>query len=178
MPENNPAQPNEQPSVSSASDPATLPADGKPGYVQDLLEHQKNSVSREEYDKLVADNAALVKIVLNGGERSQEKPIEDKDIAELRKDLFGSNVSNLSNLEMATKTLQLRKGLMERGEQDPFLPVGHGKTPDEIEIRAAEKVADVIQQCIDESKGSSEVFTALITNRMNDPRLPIKPYRR
>jgi hypothetical protein len=45
---------------------------------------------------------------------------------------------------------------------DPFLPHGAKIKPNEQDVERAEVVAKTIQECIDKSEGSSEVFTALL----------------
>ena len=74
----------------------------------------------------------------------------------------------MSNLEYWTKTLALRKAVIEKGDPDPFLPVGAKISPDEDDVVKANNVADVVEECIKESEGNSDVFTALLQSRTNN----------
>lgn len=139
-----------------------------------LKEARENSVPKADYDKLAAENKRLVSEIINGDEHDgsgqQKVPEKDPDtvIKELRKDLYGPNCSELSNLEYWTKTLALRKAVIEKGEPDPFLPVGAKISPDEDDVIKANNVADVVEECIKEAEGNSDVFTALLQSRTNN----------
>ena len=132
-------------------------------YLDALEEQKRNSVSKEDYEALKKENQELFNAVLNGGSLQSGSPKADEkpDIKQLREDLYGGKVQ-LNNLEYAKKTLELRKALMDEGEIDPFVPVGQNITPDANDFEAAERVASIIQECIDTSEGDSGVFTNLL----------------
>ena len=77
-------------------------------------------------------------------------------------------------MDYCTKALQLRNALIEKGENDPFLPIGEKIQPTDEDIKCAEKVADGLQRMIDESNGSPDAFNALYQSRVVDPVLPRK----
>ena len=139
-----------------------------------LKEARENSVSKEEYERVKAENKRLVSEIINGegdADSGQQKaPEKDHDtvIKELREELYGSKCSELSNLEYWEKTLALRKAVIDKGEPDPFLPVGAKITPDEEDVTKANNVASVVEECIKEADGNSEVFTALLQSRTNN----------
>lgn len=165
-------QPKEEPKPSDQK-PSEEDTD-KVALAKALKEARENSVSKAEYDKVVAENKKLVSEIINGDEHDgsgqQKVPEKDPDtvIKELREDLYGPNCSELSNLEYWTKTLALRKAVIEKGDPDPFLPVGAKISPDEDDVVKANNVADVVEQCIKESEGNSDVFTALLQSRTNN----------
>ena len=145
-------------------------------YIEAIGELKKNSVPREKFDKLMEENKQLLKTITeypaNGNsEKVQEKPKED--IVALRKELYGSE-ADLDNLEYIDKTLRLRKALIEQGEPDPFVGRGEKLVPDDNDYNSAEKVADVLQQCVDYAQGDSEVFTNELQRRIVDIPLPRK----
>ena len=78
------------------------------------------------------------------------------------------NDCNLSNLEFWQKTLALREAVMEQGDPDPFLPVGTKISPTDDDVVKAENVAKVVQECIEEADGNSEVFTAILQSKINN----------
>lgn len=145
-------------------------------YIEAIGELKKNSVPREKFDKLMEENKQLLKTITeypaNGNsEKVQEKPKED--INALRKALYGSEVE-LNNLEYIDKTLRLRKALMDEGKPDPFVGRGEKFVPDDNDYKSAEKVADILQQCVDYAQGDSEVFTNELQRRIIDVPLPRK----
>lgn len=148
------------------------PADDTVALAKALKEARENSVSKEEFEALREENRRLVSEVINGvgsSDNGQEpSPEQPADISELREKLYGSKCSELTNLEFWENTLKLRGEVMKKGDPDPFLPIGSKITPDQNDVEAAQRVADVVQQCIDEADGNSEVFTALLQSRTNN----------
>lgn len=132
---------------------------------------QRDDALRKLRDALEA-NKKLQNEIINGGyESSTEEKEQTVDIQALRNDLF---TKDLSNLDYCTKALQLRNALIEKGENDPFLPIGEKIQPTDEDIKCAEKVADGLQRMIDESNGSPDAFNALYQSRVVDPVLPRK----
>ena len=139
-----------------------------------LKEARENSVSKEEYEKLKAENKRLVSEIINGedggdnGQHTSAPQDLDAEIKGLREYLYGPKCSELNNLQFWEKTLALRDAVIKKGDPDPFLPVGAKISPTDDDAMKAQNVADVVQQCIDESDGNSEVFTALLQSRTNN----------
>ena len=136
-----------------------------------LEEQKKNSVSKEQYEKLAEENRQLVSQIINGEGNSgngSSNPPKKADIPSLREKLYGPRSSELSNLEYWKTTLELRKAVMDEGQLDPFLPHGAKITPDSHDVERAQEVARIVQECIDESDGDSGVFTALLQGRTNN----------
>lgn len=148
----------------------------KPGYVEALLKEKASleealKAKGAEYEKVVADNTALIQSMLNGDtpKTEEETPV---DIDKLRKELF--DVDNpLSNLEYVTKAIELRDALIANGERDPFLPYGQNISPTEEDIRKANNAAEVFKHCIEYADGDSEVFTNEL-QRLTDDAMPAK----
>ena len=139
---------------------------GAEDYIKALKEMKERSVEKSEYDKLKAENRQLLDALVNGKsiDVATEEPV---DVAKLRKELYGGD-TELTNLEYVEKTLQLRKALMDAGNDDPFLPVGD-KVRITNEMREqAQNVADVFQECVDFARGDSGVFTAELQRRTKD----------
>ena len=127
-------------------------------------ELKENSVPKADYEKLEKENKELVAQIINGeGNVGNGQPTPEKvDIKALREDLYGPKGADLSNLDFWKKTLQLRQAVIEQEGYDPFLPHGAKIKPNEQDVERAEAVAKTVQECIDKSEGSSEVFTALL----------------
>lgn len=146
-------------------------------YIEAIKEMKDNTVAKEDYLKLKAENKQLLDTIVRGEQReaeAQAQPVK-VDIDELRNDLFNKD---LNNLEYITKSLQLRNELLEKGEKDPFVPFGKNILPTDEDIEKAEKVASVLQECVDIADGDSGVFTNELQRRLVDPILPRNIFRR
>ena len=128
-------------------------------YISALNEMKKNTVSKEAYDKLREDNKKLLDTIVSGQSLEQTEVKTEVDVDALRKELFGKSRRDLSNLEYVDKALQLRKALMEKGEQDPFvMKAGRTSSPEAEDFKKAERVASVLQECVDIADGNDSVF--------------------
>lgn len=135
-------------------------------YVQAINELKANTVSKEQYAKLKADNKRLLDALVSGEQIDTPKQ-ETYDVKELRKKLFDRD-NTLSNLEYVDTALKLRKTLMEKGERDPFLPTGTVVQETAEMHDKAEAVANVLQDCVDFADGDSGIFTAELQRRTKD----------
>lgn len=141
-------------------------------YLATIKELKENSVSRQDYDKLVAENKKILGLYVDGqGVDNKQEAEVVPTIDELREDLFGPQGEGIGNLEFAQKALLLRKQLMDKGEPDPFLPIGRQISPDDADIAAANKVATVLQECIDYAEGDNAVFTNELQRRTIDVKI-------
>ena len=142
-------------------------------YIAAIKELKENSVDRSKYDQVVAEKKQLLDALVNGQrvEGVEEKPQRSSD--EIRKELFTED-NGLSNIEACRDLLQLRSNLISEGEPDPFLPIGRKISPTDEDIACANKVATVLQECLDYAdeygKGDDEVFTNELQRRMIDVR--------
>lgn len=136
-------------------------------YLAAINELKQNSVDRSKYDALKAENKKLLDSIINGTEvalpREEKKSIEELRAAYLKEDQ--------SNLEYITNTLKLREAIIAEGKPDPFLPVGSQIMPTDEDVRTAQKVADVLQECVDYAEGDSNVFTNELQRRLVDVKI-------
>ena len=145
-------------------------------YIAQIKNLKENSVSKDDYNKLKADNKKLIDALANG------TPIDGKvepkinaveNINNLRKKLF-SKGSNLDNLEYCKTAVELRDALIENGERDPFLPFGHNVVATESDYETANRVATVMKECIEYADGDSDIFTNELQRRTVDVVIPKK----
>ena len=141
--------------------------------VQAINELKKNTVSKEEYNKVKAEKDKYLKALIEGSQIADEKK-EPVDIDELRKSLF---TKDLDNLTFAKKALELRNELIEREGVDIFVGKGNKYAPDKSDYEAAQRVADAFQSCVDIADGDSEIFTRELMRITNDvaPQTNINP---
>lgn len=138
----------------------------EPDYIQQIEDLRANSVSRADYDKLKAEHNRAMNALINGGQIDDPKAEKvDKDA--LRKELF-TELNGMSNLDYWQKTLTLRQAIIDDGEQDPFLPYGQKIAPTAEDVEAANRVAKVVQECIDYADGDSRIFTNELDRRTTD----------
>lgn len=143
-------------------------------YIEAIKEMKQNSVSKEAYEKLKAENKQLLDSIINGNELEQPvKKEEPVDIDDLRKKMFNDH-SNMSNLEYVSNALKLRDALIEKGEKDPFLPAGEKIIPTEEDITTANRVAQVMKDCVEYAEGDSAIFT----NELQRVTIDSSPMRR
>ena len=142
-------------------------AEGEPGidYIQTIAELKQNSVSKDMYNKLKEENQKLLKSIINGDE-IEVQSVEKTDVGKLRKELYGEDAQELTNLDYVTKMLALRNTLIEEGKEDPFLPKGHKVTLKAQDYEVADRVARVLQECVDYANGDSKLFTSALQSRM------------
>ena len=134
-------------------------------YIAAIKELKENSVDRQKYDALKADNKRLVEALVNGQtiETNSKPPV---DIQALRNELFRNE--NQTNLQYVENALKLRNALIESGEPDPFIPQGSKVIATSEDVAAAQRVADVLQECVDYAEGDSQVFTNELQRRTVD----------
>ena len=141
--------------------------DMTPDYLAAINELKQNSVNREDYNKLKAENKKLLDSIVNGTpvevQSPQRKSIEELRAAYLKEDQ--------TNLEYISNTLKLREALISEGKPDPFLPIGEQILPTDEDVAAANKVAAVLQECVDYAEGDSAVFTNELQRRLVDVKI-------
>ena len=142
--------------------------DMTPDYLAAINELKANSVDRQKYEELKAENKKLLDSIVNGTEVALPAA-EKKSIEELRANYLKEDQSNL---DFITNALALREALMAEGKPDPFLPLGEQILPTDEDIATANKVASVLQECVDYAEGDSNVFTNELQRRLVDVKLP------
>ena len=136
-------------------------------YIEAMNQLKQNSVDRSKYEELRAENKKLLDSIVNGTEVAQ--PVEEKkSVEELRANYLKEDQSNL---EYITNALKLREALMAEGKPDPFLPIGEQILPTDEDVATANKVASVLQECVDYAEGDSNVFTNELQRRLVDVKI-------
>ena len=134
-------------------------------YIAAIKELKQNSVDRSKYEALRAENKKLLDSIVNGTTVELPPVEQKKSIEELRAAYLKEDQSNL---EYITNTLKLREAIIAEGKPDPFLPIGEQIMPTDDDIKTAEKVANVLQECVDYAEGDSAVFTNELQRRLVD----------
>ena len=137
-------------------------------YIAAIKELKENSVDRSKYEQLRAENKKLLDSIVNGTEIAQPAAEQKKSTEELRAAYLKEDQSNL---EYITNTLKLREAIIAEGKPDPFLPIGEQIMPTDEDVKTAEKVAQVLQECVDYAEGDSAVFTNELQRRLVDVKI-------
>ena len=150
----------------------TKPEEQKKESIDEFLkaadEVRKDTVSKAEYEKVVADNKKLTKFIIEGGDDPAAKPqaeVKEPTKAELLKVLEDEDTNNL---EYTKAALKLRQKVIDDGGRDPFLPNSSQTPVTSVDVEGAEKVAKVLQECIDASGDDPETFNFEFERRVND----------
>ena len=155
---------------------AVVVEDNTNDYIEQIKKLKESSVSKDDYNKLKADNKKLIDALANGtqlNDKVESKIDAVENINNLRKKLF-SKGSNLNNLEYCDTAVKLRDALIENGARDPFLPFGHNVIETESDIETANRVASIMRECIDYADGDSDIFTNELQRRTVDVVIPKK----
>lgn len=146
-------------------------------YIAQIKNLKENSVSKDDYNKLKADNKKLIDALANGSQLESvvdSKVSSVENINNLRKKLFSKGDNNLSNLEYCKTAVELRDALIENGERDPFLPFGHNVVATDSDHETANRVATIMKECINYADGDSDIFTNELQRRTVDISIPKK----
>ena len=156
--------------INSAETSAMEPDTG--AYIDAIKSIKENSVSTEVYNQMKKERDELLNSIVTGTAsfKPDEEPVEEPvDIAALREDIFNGDNTNLQYVE---KTLKLRNELIKRGERDPFLPWGKNINPTTDDMDKADKVAAILQDCVDIADGDSQIFTRELQRRTVETNIP------
>lgn len=146
-------------------------------FVDDLVEKRKelnNYVPRSQFDEVQQKLKAVTERFLNDDRPEREEQTDvivdtTARIRELRNELYSGNSNDImSNRNYIAKTMELRNLLIERGEPDPFVPQGNRLQYDENAPIKAQRVADGLQYCLDNSN-TDEEFVAKLNSITREP---------
>lgn len=140
-------------------------------YLDEIDNLKKNTVSTEKYNSLLKENKALLEKIVSGKVDSDPQPEPEIDLEALRRQMFNPS-TEMTNLDYCKGALTLRNEILKRTGDDIFVGKGHQLNPTPEAYASAERVASVMEQCINDSAGDPDVFTAMLMSRTNDVSLP------
>lgn len=137
-------------------------------YIDQINELKNNSVSKEQYNKILEENRNLLKSLVEGQPAtSTEEEEPSRSMEEILKD-FNSDTSNLDHIKYV---MELHNKRLEQGIND-FVPTGHEIQPTDDDIRDAKQVEDFLNDLIKTADGNPDVFNNEYQRRVVDPILP------
>lgn len=140
-------------------------------YIDAIKDLKQNSVSKEKYDALVAENKKLVDALVNGEEIETEQEEELKP----RLDYYKAYKENKFNtdLEYWTNFLNLREATIKEYGKDPCVTGNYGLSPEGERVEPAygeqetiDQQLGVIKDMIAEADGDPTVFSTLMQAAM------------
>lgn len=147
------------------NDVVNEPTDTNVDYIEAINNLKKNSVPKDDYEKLKAENKKLLNSIINGDQLPTDIKSNEPSIADLREELYGGEGFKGSDIEGWQKTLQLRKKIIEEDGYDPFVPQGRQATPTASDYEVADRVASVVSDCIEYAQGDNALFISELNRR-------------
>lgn len=140
-------------------------------YIDAIKDLKQNSVSKEKYDALVAENKKLVDALVNG----EEIETEQEDELKPRLDYYKAYKENKFNtdLEYWTNFLNLREATIKEYGKDPCVTGNYGLSPEGERVEPAygeqetiDQQLGIIKDMITEADGDPTVFSTLMQAAM------------
>ena len=131
-------------------------------YVEMIQQLKANTVDKKAYEKVVRDNQMLTQALVENKQLSSSNDEPKLSEKELKQKLCSGK---LNNLEYIQTSLQLRECALKKGERDPYLSNKIDALPTEAEMKRAQEIAGIYQECIDYADGDSQVFTNELMRR-------------
>lgn len=146
-----------------------IEVDPNRNYIDIIKELKEKSVPKEDYDRLFNDNKILAEALANGD--GQVKAVEGEVLPTI-KECQQAFKSDMSNLEFCKASLALREAVMREKGIDIFAGKVHGVGTSQEALASAQRVADVMEDCIKRADGDSVYFTNELMRRTNDTGIP------
>lgn len=132
-------------------------------YIEIINNMKQTTVSKDEYNRVLADNRKLAESLATSPARSTEEPetpvATDEDIDLMRRNLMTIN-KHQTNLEFTRQLLDLRDALIARGEPDPFLSNNSQIAPTEADEAKAQMIANGLRQMCDYCGKDAQLFNS------------------
>ena len=138
-------------------------------YLEQIKELKQNSVSKQQYDKLVEENRNLLRSLVEG--QSPEAPAEEDKPSRSTDEILTDFNADTSNLDHIKAVMELHYKRKEQGIND-FVPIGRQIQPTDDDIKDAEAVEDFLNDLIATADGNPDVFNNEYQRRVIDPILP------
>lgn len=136
--------------------------------VEALKQVKANSVSKDDYNKLRADNKKLIDALVSGEQLAQESPLAQRSVEDLQKAIFEHKGTDL---EMAADILDLYDRQKEVGN-NLFISSTNNMSPSEVQDAEynAEAVANYLRDVIKKCDGDSSKFHTYFNEGIVEPK--------
>lgn len=145
-------------------------------YLDTIADLKKNSVSRQEYDKIRNENKTLLEAIVNGrtaDDAAADSTTPTPTTQDLRNKIFGKEAEDLSDIEFVSGLLDLRDKLLEEEGIDYMAPTGGQIAADYNDLQTSQKAYNALRHCLEVADGDNDIFIQEITRITNDV-MPIR----
>lgn len=130
-------------------------------YIEVIQNLKNNTVSKAEYERVIAENKTLANAFATSQPASAEAPDEPTHTQEEIDNLTTKLTSkNLSNLEYIKTSLALRDAVISVHGTDPFLPTNSGYVATDADVEKANRIADGLRQMVEYANGDPKLFNS------------------
>lgn len=131
-------------------------------YIDVIKDLKANTVSKAEYERVIAENKTLAEAFATSSPVSTEtesKPVHTQaEIEELSAKLCTNN--SMTNLEFIKTSLALRDAVLEVHGYDPFLPHNSGYVENEQDVAKVNAIADGLRQMAEYAGNDDKLFNS------------------
>lgn len=145
-------------------------ASGQQDYIDAYMELKKNSVSKDEYDRVVGENKKLFKTLTDGGQVINKVETKKRPYAEVANDMLDPK---LNDLQMAKLFLELRDAYKEQTGND-FVCQHQESQIVEQDTKDLELYANILKDSIERANGDIKLFKAYYNSRIVDSGVPVR----
>lgn len=134
---------------------------------------QKSEEARKKAEADLAKSRSNEKKWMDSALNSTPKKDEQSDgkegqsMDDLRKIVFNTD-GKYNDLEYTKAALELRKKSIKETGKDPFVPYTSKEYESGVDEAKAERIADVLQECVDAAGDNASVFKAMLTTRLHN----------
>ena len=137
-------------------------------YISAINEIKQNSVSKEAYEKLKADNKRLLDAVVSG----KEIEIEAKPQKTRQEALEGWTKEDVSNIDFFQNLLDYRDICIAETEIDPALSIGNKVNGVDMTPEKADEIAQFLREQLEVADGDNAIFTREYQRLIKDTAIP------
>lgn len=139
-------------------------------YIDTINELKQTTVSKAQYEQVLAENKKLLDSLANGDYSKPAEPEKPKHDLEALKAKWEKTKGLNSNLIPMKAALEYRDAYLEDNGVDLFAPnacnPAYEQKPEDLE--SANNAAEVIRSCIEDCGGSDKTFFSLLCDRTQD----------
>lgn len=128
--------------------------------IKEIADIKAKMIPKEEYEKVVADNAKYKHALLTGVTEVDGEPM--KSATELRDDYAKAIKTGVPNVTGFETALKLREAVINETGKDPFMT----EALDRIDPDFGERVAGVMSELVEQSDGNPQMFNALLSQNL------------
>jgi hypothetical protein len=141
-------------------------------YIAAINELKQNTVSKDQYNKVINENKQLLQTLMDGGQVEIAEETNKPSLTELANKIAGAK--SMSNVEYIQTMCDYYDALVDAGYGDLAITVKHGGAYDEADKLAVERTINGLKEMLADADGDNNAFTALYQSVVRDVAVPRK----